>query len=115
MSSRHKSPIAIQAEYLPLRFLLSLLQTLPYTWSQTFCRGFLRGILQCLPKRRRLVLKQISDSFPDQSTRSTEQIADRSIHWLAKSLATFALIPRLSKQEMANLIEIQGFEHIEEA
>ena len=115
MSSRHKSALAIQAEYVPLRILWSILRALPYAVSRIFCRGLIRGILQCIPKRRRLLISQISACFPNQSGSAVKNIAYRSIDCLADGLATFARIPQLSRQDMDRLVVLHGFEHVENA
>lgn len=113
--ARHKNRLAIQAEYLSLRALLSLLQRLPFSWSRFFCRRLLHGILQLLPKRRRLIVSQLSRCFPDQADPALRALASRSIDTLADGLAAFARIPTLSRGAMEQWVQTEGFEHIEEA
>src|SRR5205807_2464791 len=79
LSARPKSRLLVLAEYLPLRALLFVLQAVPSKLSRALCRRLLRGIMACMPKRRRLILSQIQDSFPDGSRLTWEGVLGKSI------------------------------------
>jgi KDO2-lipid IV(A) lauroyltransferase len=113
--ARHKNPLILRAEYYPLRLLLAVLQVLPFAWSCFLSRTMIRGILAVIPKRRRLIREQVRLSLPDRSESDQSAIADGSIANLAKGMTMFARIPAMSWEKMKTLVEIEGFEHIEEA
>lgn len=115
MSARSKSRLLVEAEYLPLRALLSVLQTLPAFLSRALCRGLVRGLLACMPKRRKLIQSQIHESFPEGSNRLCKGIFGKSIDCLADGVAMFARIPGMSDEEMDRLVVLHGAEHIEAA
>ncbi len=113
--ARSKSPLAIHAEYVPLRLLLFILGVLPDPWRKAVCRLLMRAILALMPRRRRLILSQLTASFPERSQPAWRTIARRSIDNLADSLAVFSRIPRMTRVDMDNLVRIEGFEYIEAA
>jgi len=115
LSARSKSRLLVQAEYLPLRTLLWLLQSVPSGLSRLLCRGLVKGLIACLPKRRRLILSQVRESFPDASSMVWEGIFEKSIDYLADGLAMFAQIPRMTDPDMDRLVILHGAEHMEEA
>jgi KDO2-lipid IV(A) lauroyltransferase len=110
-----KSPFTIQAEYLPLRGLLFLLQLAPSAWSRAFCRVLLRGVMTLIPKRRRLMESQLKACFPTLTSADIQALAERSLDTLADSVAMFARIATLNRDTMSDWVTIEGFEHIEEA
>jgi Kdo2-lipid IVA lauroyltransferase/acyltransferase len=113
--ARQKSPSLIRVEYYALRGLLSILQALPAKASRKFCRKLLQLIMRFMPKRRRLMLTQLHDSFPDFSASRCEAIADQSIDNLADGLSVFARIPIMSHQDIEKQVEVVGLEYMREA
>jgi KDO2-lipid IV(A) lauroyltransferase len=102
-------------EYYPLRVCLALLQALPYAWSFFLSRSVILLILAVMPKRRRLIAEQVRLSFPDLSPSEQAAIVNNSVANLAKGMTVFARIPSMSWEKMKSMVEIEGFEHIEEA
>jgi KDO2-lipid IV(A) lauroyltransferase len=113
--ARQKNPLVLRAEYYPLRFLLALLRALPFAWSCLLSRTIIRLILAFIPKRRRLIKEQVRLSFPDRSVSEQTAIADDSVANLAKGMTMFARIPAMTWEKMKTMVEIEGFEHIQEA
>jgi KDO2-lipid IV(A) lauroyltransferase len=71
--------------------------------------------MACMSKRRRLVLEQVRDSFPDRTALEQESIFRKSIACLADGVAMFARINRMSDEELYGLVDIQGGEYIDAA
>jgi KDO2-lipid IV(A) lauroyltransferase len=113
--ARLKTPFVLWAEYYPMQLLLVLLRTLPFAWSCVLSRTMIRLILTVMPKRRRLITEQIRLSFPDRPASEQVAIAQGSVANLAKGMSVFARIPSMSWDAMQAMVEIEGFEHIEEA
>ncbi len=105
----------MQLEYYPLRALLFILAYLPYSWSRRICHLFLQALLAILSKRRHLMDSQIGQCFPELKPAEREQLARHSIAQLAQGLATFARIPRLARGGFQEGVEVEGFEHLDEA
>jgi len=113
--ARHKNALLLRVEYYPLRWVFVLLQGLPFAWSCFLAQTIIRGIMAIMPKRRKLIEKQIGLSFPELSLPRQKAIARGSAANLAKGLTVFARIPSMSWESMKKMVEIEGFEHIEEA
>src|SRR5260221_4514232 len=107
--AHQKTRLAIQVEYFSLRAILWLLQVLPYSWSRVVCRGLLQGVLQFLPKRRRLIVSQLAACFPERSAPTLQTLARQSINTLADGLATFIPIPLLHREAIDHWVRIEGF------
>ena len=71
--------------------------------------------MTCMPERRRLILSQIRESFPNGSDLEWEGILRKSIECLADGVAIFARIPRMTDREMDRLVVVHGDEHMEAA
>ncbi len=110
-----KTPLAIQAEYYPLRALLFLLRILPFFWSRALCRGLLQTLMHVIRKRRQLMKSQLAACFPTLSSSELEALARRSLNTLADGVATFSRISSFNRKTLDHWVTIEGFEHIEEA
>jgi KDO2-lipid IV(A) lauroyltransferase len=113
--ARNKSPVAIGLEYYSLRGLMLLLRTLPFSWSRQLARWMLRGILQFLPKRRRMIIAQMTASFPDYSPAAVDALAASSLDYLADGVAAFARIETLQDRDLDQWVVARGFEHMQDA
>jgi Kdo2-lipid IVA lauroyltransferase/acyltransferase len=92
-----------------------MLQAVPSGLSRFLCRRLLQGFMTCLPERRRLILSQIRESFPDGSCLAWEDILGKSIKCLADGVVTFARIPRMTDRAMDQRVVLHGADHIEAA
>lgn len=113
--ARSKSTFQIQLEYLPLRGLVAVLRIIPLVWSRWFFKTLLNIVLFFMPKRRALVRNNLALSFPELDTQSRRRIADESNDNFARGLSVFIHIPRLCRKGMDDIVETEGFHHIEEA
>jgi len=113
--ARQKNPFILRAEYYPLRLFVALLQVLPFAWSYLLSHFLIRVILAVMPKRRKLIKDQVRLSFPNLPVPDQTAIARGSEANMAKGLTIFARIPSMSWETMKAMVEIEGFEHIEEA
>jgi Kdo2-lipid IVA lauroyltransferase/acyltransferase len=114
--ARQKSPFVLRAEYYPLKALLGFLGFLPLAWSRPLCRMLVSTLLRVVHKRRALIERQIAECFPEASAAQKAAIASQSIDCLGDSVAAFSRITRLAAAHtMDAMVEVEGFEHIEEA
>jgi KDO2-lipid IV(A) lauroyltransferase len=113
--ARSKNTVVVQLEYYSVRSLFRLLQILPVTWSRAVCRGVAKGILFFIPKRRRLIQKQLQDSFPERTPAECRELAGQAVDNLARLLAIYPRISSMTNEEMEKTVEIEGFEHIRNA
>jgi Kdo2-lipid IVA lauroyltransferase/acyltransferase len=113
--ARSKSSITIQVEYNFFRGLLRILRILPISLSRQVSLALLNVILFFIPKRRRLIQKQLEDSFPNLTPAQCREFAKQSVYNLARLMAIYPRIASMTDAEMEKTVEIEGFEHIREA
>lgn len=113
--ARQKTAALIRLEYAAMRGLLVLLSSLPRRVSEWLTRRMLHGVLRLIPKRRRLILRQIQASFPGKTEAECQWVADQSVDFLAKGISSFARIPDMTEQSMESWVQVEGLEHLRAA
>jgi len=112
---RNKTGATATAEIVFIGSLFRILRDIPFSWSVRISRGLLRLVLSILRKRRRLIHEQIALSFPGLPAVEHRKIAEQCLDNLAKGIALFPRIPSLVKNGIDDVIETEGFEHLDEA
>src|SRR5690348_9653452 len=102
--ARSKSAFQIRLEYIPLTGIAGLLKRLPRAWGEGLCYGVLRLLLLFLPKRHRIMRKNLALCFPERTPKDREEIARQSLHTLARGIARLPSIPDLAAQSMDSWI-----------
>ena len=113
--ARHKHPFRIQLEFVPLSLLFGLISQLPLLVSRILSRALFAIVLAVMPKRRRLVDEQLAQCFPHLAAPERQDIARRSMAHLTRGLAVYPRIPFMTRAALDAIVEVEGFEHIEEA
>lgn len=113
--ARSKSPLQIQLEYYPVKGLFVLLNKLPRSWRESILTNLLQWVLLFMPKRRKIMKENIAFCFPQLSAIQQAIIARQSVRNLARGFSLYGKIPELCQKGMDEMVETEGFEHIQEA
>jgi len=113
--ARSKSTFLTYIEYVPLRTLFFVLRSLPFRAATRLSSIVAAAILFLLPKRRRIVVTNISHSFPHLNAVDHERIVAQSVENLGRSIALFARIPRIARTGFAERVEVEGRHYVEDA
>ena len=95
-----------------VRFLFWTLAILPAGAAFALARCYLRVVDLCVPKLRRVGLKNTREiaCMPNP-----EALVDGVFRTIARSMVMFARLPRLNAQNISCMIRYEGFEHFQEA
>jgi KDO2-lipid IV(A) lauroyltransferase len=102
------------AQYLALRATVASLSTLP--WSRAGKFGEWLGVLGYRPLRirKRVVEAQLRAAFPEMPEKEVLRISRASYAQLGRTGIETALLPTLRKAEILDLVDVSGWDVIEE-
>lgn len=112
---RNKTGPVADAEYVFVRGLFRLLRFIRYKHGLKISRAVLTFVLFILGKRRRLIHRQIAESFPERTPDQHRDIAQQSIENLARGIAWYPKIPAIVRNDLQHMLGTEGFEHVREA
>jgi len=102
-------------EYAAVWGVLKFLSVLSRSVSRTFAAGLARFLLACSPRLQHVAMTNLRIAFPDWSDAQRRAVIRgmaQQIGWMA---AEFAHFPRLTPQNISQIVSRQGFEHFEAA
>ncbi|MGH9632277.1 MAG: lysophospholipid acyltransferase family protein [Bryobacteraceae bacterium] len=102
----------ILLEYLAARLVLASLRYLPRSVADRLARGYVRVLDLSIPRLRRTAYRNLSMALPGADRKAVTDGVFRSI---ARLLVAFARFPDIGKENVADWIRYEGFEHFEEA
>src|SRR5213596_3064316 len=100
-------------EYIVARSLLSLLALLPLSLAMRVAVVGSRVFFACLPRLRRIGLRNLDLAFPELSLAERRQLLKQSFENFGRIIADFAHFPRTTPAELAARVETsfpQAFE-----
>ncbi|HGJ65215.1 TPA: hypothetical protein ENS27_07475 [bacterium] len=79
--------------------------------------GFVIGniVYSILKKRRQIALKNLHMVFKDKTSKELEIIAKQSFQNMGKTLVEFLRFPKYNADQIMNMVELEGIEHLDQA
>ncbi len=102
-------------EYAAVWTILKFLGILPRPVARAFAAMVARALLLCLPRLRRVAMENLRLAFPewtDVKRREVIRGMTRNLGWMA---AEFARFPKLSKENIGEIVTVDGFENFQKA
>mgnify|MGYP001033291016 CR=1 FL=1 len=101
--------------YLFFKVFIGITKILPYRACAGLGKGIGSLLYRLLKSRNRMVRTNIAKAFPGKfSTEEIEQIIKDMYHNLGMTFVEFMLLERLSKEEIASCITVEGEEYLVE-
>ena len=92
-------------EYLVARAFLSILALLPLSFARRVAVAGSRVLFACLPRLRRIGLRNLELAFPDLSLTERRQLLEQSFENFGRIIADFAHFPRSTPTDLAARVE----------
>jgi KDO2-lipid IV(A) lauroyltransferase len=92
-------------EYLAARAVLALLALLPRSLATRLAMVGSRALFACLPRLRRIGLRNLELAFPDLSLTERRQLLSQSFENFGRIIADFAHFPRTTPADLAACVE----------
>ena len=112
---RRRSPLRQRAELLLFRIATTGLALLPRAAARRALRTAARAAFSLLPRRRRILQKNLAEAFPGKSPAEIEAIAAGSIDGFASSLVDFLETARSSREDLLSRVSVIGEDNLESA
>ena len=100
-----KSALAVNAEYLILRFFCGLVNAIPYPLAMAIARGLGWTVFTVFGFKRRRTLERIRGVFPAMSVREAKAIAVRSLQNILQTAVEMMRAPRLNQKWMDRYVK----------
>jgi Kdo2-lipid IVA lauroyltransferase/acyltransferase len=92
-------------EYLAARAILALLALLPRSLATRLAMVGSRALFACLPRLRRIGLRNLELAFPDLSLTERRQLLSQSFENFGRIIVDFAHFPRATPADLAACVE----------
>ena len=109
---RKRSALRQRAELALFRIATTGLALLPREAARRTLRGAAKAAFQLLPRRRRILQKNLAEAFPGKSRAEVEAIAAQSIDGFASSLVDFLETGRSSREDLLSRVAVVGQENL---
>ena len=100
-----KSKVAINLEYLTLRFFCAVVNAIPYPLAMATARGLGWTAFNILGFKRRRTLERIRSVFPEKSVREAKAIAVRSLQNILQTAVEMMRAPKLDRKWMDRYVK----------
>ena len=105
--ARKKSSVQIWLEYIPVRILFAILGALPRKTAIRVGMALGRLAYKLAGGLRRVALRNLEIAFPEKNLTEREAIALASFANLGRILGELTQFPKLTREQLSNLIEFQ--------
>lgn len=112
---KHRGKLQTDLEYAAVRLLLGSLGLLPRRVSVAAGHGLGRLAYLLAGRLRRTGLRNLELAFPEMSAAERRATLRRSMIGLGRQLGFFSHFPRMSREELRDLVEYDGIEILHEA
>ncbi len=92
-----------------------LVARLPLGWLRWVADGWARLTLLCAPRRRRLAEENVAASFPEMTPAEVRRVVRRSVRSVSHTMMELFMLPRLSPEGLAQLVETPDLGPVREA
>jgi KDO2-lipid IV(A) lauroyltransferase len=110
-----KSSVQIALEYWVARGVIASLEFTPLPIANLLGRFYARGLDLVMPRLRRIAMRNLAMALPHTTHAERRRIADGVFRSIARLLVSLARFPSIDKQNVANWIHYEGYEHFENA
>lgn len=97
------------------RVTKSLLVHLPLRWAWRIADQWALTTLRAAPKRRAMAEANVAATFPTMTTADCRRVVRRSVSCAARTMLELLMLPRLSKEDLARMIETPDLTPLREA
>lgn len=111
MPSRRRSNARNIAEFLPAWVLLNFLRLLPRRAALAVARGIARAFYVLHGRLRKTAYRNLSLAMPELSSGEHRRIVKGVFDNLGRLLGEFAQMPKLSRSNIGQVVEYEGFEN----
>ncbi len=115
MPARQRSALRNWIEYVVAASLVATLRWTPRALAEKLGRAYARLLDAAVPRLRRTALHNLELAMPALGEQERERIADGVFRSIARLLVGAARLPTLTRENVADWIRYDGFEHYEEA
>jgi KDO2-lipid IV(A) lauroyltransferase len=112
---RRRSPLRQRSELLLFRLATAILRLLPPASASAFGRGAARLFLRLFPKRRRILLFNLNNAFPEKSTAEIAKIARSSVENFGMAFMDFLDASARPLDQLLSRVTVSGAEHLRDA
>jgi len=103
-------------EYIALIVFAACLRLLPLSWARFFARRLADFAYYFVPIRKKIVLKNLADSFKDEKSPSElRRIAKGTYRQFAQTIIELIFFPKLTKEDIKNMVSIEGRDALDAA
>lgn len=102
-------------EFAAVWMILKLLGILPRGVARAFAAMVARALLLFLPRLRRIALENLRLAFPEWTDARRWEAIRGMTHGLGWMAAEFARFPKLTRENIAELVVVDGFENFDAA
>jgi Kdo2-lipid IVA lauroyltransferase/acyltransferase len=100
-------------EYAALAVFAFCARLLPLSWARFLMRRFADFIFYVVPVRKKVVIKNLTDSFKDE--KSPEEIlgiARRAYAQFAQTMLELLFFPKLSPEDIDKMVTVEGLDYL---
>ena len=105
---RGRSPARHAAELAAFRAAAAALAALPRPAARAAARAMARAVLAALPRRRRILRRNLAAAYPDATAAELDALARRSVASLGAAFADFLEVTGLSAEQIRERIAVEG-------
>lgn len=98
-------------EFVPVWLLAQFLRVLPRSAARAIGIGIGQGIYRLHPRLRQVGLRNLELAMPELSPGERERIVKGVFTTLGRQLADFAQLPRITRQNVSQIVEYRGLEN----
>ncbi|MBN1823246.1 MAG: lysophospholipid acyltransferase family protein [Endomicrobiales bacterium] len=102
-------------EYAALQAFAHAVRLLPLGVARTLALAMADFVFYCVPVRKKVVLFNLKNSFPEMSGAELNSVARRTYGQFAQSMIELIFFPKLTKEKLKEIVKIQGIDVIERA
>ncbi len=112
---KSRSAVRDRAEQALFRLGAGALAILPGRAPEKLGRGLARVYLRASGSRRRILMHNLAEAFPEKGPEEIARIARASAEWLGAAFAEFLEVSSLSEEQVRSRIRIAGEENLRRA
>jgi KDO2-lipid IV(A) lauroyltransferase len=115
MSARRRTAFRNWVEYLAVASVVATLRFTPRWMAESLGRGYAGLLDRLAPRLRRTALRNLELAFPEMDAEERSRIADGVFRSVARLLVGASRLPSITRSNVREWIDYDGFEHFKEA
>lgn len=102
-------------EYAALAAFAFCARLLPLSWATALMNGFADFIYFCVRVRKDVVMKNLTDSFPEKPKEELEKIARSTYRQFARTMLELLFFPKLKPADIDRMVTVENAQCLERA